>query len=135
MKDGIKHFSSLQHKAFFQQEPPRAPEASWKASRVASDLALSKELVAKLDAEKGIEGNVLLAEDAADGETSNSKPCQSHFPVWLVVACKPVCVCVSSSPNVAFQTESRVRFCVKGMGTDTDCGLISRIIHPGHLRY
>ena len=37
-----------------------APVASWTASRVSSDLALSKDLMLKLDAEKGIAENALL---------------------------------------------------------------------------
>lgn len=41
------------------------PGASWKAARVEADLALSKELMLKLDAEKGIESNPLEAHAAA----------------------------------------------------------------------
>ncbi len=34
-----------------------APVASWTSARVASDLALSKDLMLKLDTEKGVEQN------------------------------------------------------------------------------
>lgn len=37
------------------------PEAAWLPARLASDLALARELASKLDAEKGIASNSLLA--------------------------------------------------------------------------
>ena len=43
---------------------PAAPDASWSAKRVASDLALSKDLMLKLDVEKGIESNALAPQTA-----------------------------------------------------------------------
>ena len=45
----------------------QVPGASWNAARVEADLALSKELMLKLDAEKGIEANPLEAGAAAKG--------------------------------------------------------------------
>lgn len=45
----------------------QVPGASWNAARVDADLALSKELMLKLDAEKGIEANPLEADAAAKG--------------------------------------------------------------------
>ena len=39
-----------------------APDASWTPARVASDLALSKDLMLKLDTEKGIETNALASQ-------------------------------------------------------------------------
>jgi len=46
-----------------------APEVSWQPARLASDLGLARELASKLDAEKGITENPLLA----DGSSANGK--------------------------------------------------------------
>ncbi len=45
----------------------QVPGASWSAARVDADLALSKELMLKLDTEKGIEANPLEADAASKG--------------------------------------------------------------------
>jgi hypothetical protein len=49
-----------------RKQASQVPAASWKAERVEADLALSKQLAAKLDAEKGIESNPLDADSAAE---------------------------------------------------------------------
>ena len=50
-----------------------APVASWSAARVSSDLALSKDLMLKLDAEKGIAENALLPQAKQEPmETGNA---------------------------------------------------------------
>lgn len=41
-----------------------APSACWKLDRIESDVKLSRELIVKLDQERGVEGNPLLADDA-----------------------------------------------------------------------
>ena len=55
-----------------------APVASWTSARVASDLALSKDLMLKLDAEKGIEQNALAPQlqeaPAETGATHGAGP-------------------------------------------------------------
>lgn len=43
----------------------QVPDASWKRERLEADLALSRQLATKLDAEKGIEHNPLILPDAA----------------------------------------------------------------------
>ena len=53
-----------------------APAVSWLANRISVDFSLSKKLIAKLDAEKGISGNDLLAteeEAAADVKEEKSE--------------------------------------------------------------
>ena len=57
-----------------------APVASWTSARVASDLALSKDLMLKLDVEKGIEQNALAPEpQQAPAETGAAHGVKS----WL----------------------------------------------------
>lgn len=51
-----------------------APVASWTAARVASDMALSKDLILKLDAEKGIEQNAFAPQlQQAPAETGATR--------------------------------------------------------------
>lgn len=50
------------------EQARRAPGVCWRPERVESDLALAGRLMAKLDAEKGIEANPVAAAHApADG--------------------------------------------------------------------
>lgn len=80
---------------------PAAPDASWTAARVASDLALSKDLMLKLDAEKGIEQNALASPakliPAEAGTMSPASPALHSVivPAWIPLA--PF-LCSSSNP-------------------------------------
>ena len=51
------------------EQAKTVPEASWKAGRVAADIALSKDLMLKLDAEKGVASNPLEAQAAKEPAT------------------------------------------------------------------
>lgn len=50
-----------------------APALLWKPERVAADLKLSRQLIEKLDQEKGITSNPLIAADELDGTPTGSK--------------------------------------------------------------
>lgn len=50
-----------------------APALLWKPERVAADLKLSRQLIEKLDQEKGITSNPLIAADELDGTLTGSK--------------------------------------------------------------
>ncbi|KAK9804338.1 hypothetical protein WJX72_008084 [[Myrmecia] bisecta] len=59
-----------------QPQPPNAPEVCWKEQRVKEDIALSRDLVRKLDEEKGIADNPLLRHapaPAADGKAEGEE--------------------------------------------------------------
>lgn len=54
-------------------QPPTqvAPALLWKPERVAADLKLSRQLIEKLDEEKGIVSNPLIAADQLNGTAGN----------------------------------------------------------------
>ena len=58
-----------------------APVASWTASRVTSDLALSKDLMLKLNAEKGIAENALLPQ-------AKHEPMDTGTTLPVLTSCK-----------------------------------------------
>lgn len=49
-----------------------APALLWKPERVAADLKLSRQLIEKLDEEKGITSNPLIAADQLNGTTTGT---------------------------------------------------------------
>lgn len=59
--------AQLQGDATAQAPTQVAPALLWKPERVAADLKLSRQLIEKLDEEKGIAGNPLIAADKLNG--------------------------------------------------------------------
>ena len=53
---------------------PVAPEAAWKAERILTDLKLTGQLRKKLDAEKGIGGATLAADEAKPAAADAADP-------------------------------------------------------------
>ncbi len=56
-----------------QHHTQTAPALLWKPERVAADLKLSRQLIEKLDQEKGITSNPLIAADELDGTPTGRK--------------------------------------------------------------
>ena len=55
-----------------QSLTPVAPALLWKPERVAADLKLSRQLIKKLDKEKGIASNPLIAADELEAATTGA---------------------------------------------------------------
>lgn len=62
-----------------------APALLWKPERVAADLKLSRQLIEKLDKEKGITSNPLIAADELDGTPTGSKHTTTDARILMCV--------------------------------------------------
>ena len=62
--------AQLQGDAAAQASTQVAPALLWKPDRVAVDLKLSRQLIEKLDEEKGITSNPLIAADQLNGTST-----------------------------------------------------------------
>ena len=79
-----------------QNATPVAPALLWKPERVAADLKLSRQLIEKLDKEKGIASNPLIAADQLNGAPSGTS---LHFSFSLIAFVLLLCCATSLTVN------------------------------------
>lgn len=84
-----------------------APALLWKPERVAADLKLSRQLIEKLDQEKDIISNPLIAADELTGTPTGSSYisvscCASRWPLSQLWPCIAGC-CVEQCTDIFFR--------------------------------